>query len=265
MIMSRLLFVLLLAISTFAAGTFRLYMKDGGYHTVSEYKVVHDRVRYYSTERGDFEEIPRDMVDLKKTEEERKSMEDTVKAEAAAEKEESKAEADFRKEIASIPGDTGVYWITGSGLKPLKLAEQKIANNKRRQVLKVLSPLPFVAGKSTVELDGDTAAFVVDEEKPEFYFRLAREERLAIYKLKPGKKGVRIVENVAIMPVTNEVIEEPVEIESFRRQVGELLFKIWPTKPLEPGEYAVVEFSPPIDANSITLQVYDFSVRSKSK
>ena len=263
MIMGRLLFVLLLGVSLFAAGTFRLYMKDGGYHTVSEYKVVGERVRYYSTERGDFEEIPVELIDLKKTVEERKSMEESSKAEAEAEKEESKAEADFRKEIASIPGDVGVYWISGAGLKPLKLAEQKIATSKKRQVLKVLSPLPLVAGKATVELDGDAATIVVDEVKPEFYFRMTREEQLAIYKLKPGKKGVRVVENIAIMPITNEVVEEPVVIETFRRQVGELLFKIWPTKALEPGEYAVVEFSPAVDSNSITLQVYDFSVREK--
>jgi len=265
MIMSRMLLLVLLAASLLEAMTIRLYMKDGGYHTVSEYKVVNDRVRYFSTERGDWEEIPLELVDLKKTTEEQKSIEESSKAEALAEKEESKAEADFRKEIAGIPPDPGVYWITGSGLKPLKLAEQKIANNKRRQVLKILSPIPMVAGKSTVELDGDTSAFLIDEDKPEFYFRLAKEERLAIYKLKPGKKGVRIVENIAIMPVTNELIEEPVEVETFRRQVGELLFKIWPTKPLEPGEYAVVEYSPPIDSMSLTLQVYDFSVRSKSK
>ena len=264
MIMGRMLFVVLLAVSMLEAMTIRLYMKDGGYHTVSEYKVVNDRVRYFSTERGDWEEIPLDLVDLKKTAAEQKTLEDTTKADAIAEKEESKAEADFRKEIASIPAEPGVYWITGGSFKTLKLAEQKIANNKRRQVLKLLSPIPLVAGKSTVELDGDTSAFVIDEEKPEFYFRLAKEERLAIYKLKPGKKGVRLVENVAIMPVTNELVEEPVEIETFRRQVGELLFRIWPTKPLEPGEYAVVEFSPPVDT-SITLQVYDFSVRAKAK
>ena len=264
MIMGRLLFVVLLAVSMLEAMTIRLYMKDGGYHTVSEYKVINDRVQYFSTERGDWEEIPLELVDLKKTAAEQKTLDETSKADAIAEKEESKAEAEFRREIASIPAEPGVYWITGGSFKTLKLAEQKIANNKRRQVLKLLSPIPLVAGKSTVELDGDTSAFVINEDKPEFYFRLAKEERLAIYKLKPGKKGVRLVENVAIMPVTNELVEEPVEIETFRRQVGELLFRIWPTKPLEPGEYAVVEFSPPVDT-SITLQVYDFSVRAKGK
>jgi hypothetical protein len=264
MIMGRLLFLLLLAVSMLDAMTIRLYLKDGGYHTVSEYKVVEDRVRYFSTERGDWEEIPLDLVDLKKTEAEQKTMVETAKEEATAEKEESKAEAEFHKEIASIPADAGAYWITPQGMKPLKLAEQKIVNNKRREVLKVLSPIPMVAGKSTVEIDGDKSAFVITDERPEFYFRLWREERLAIYKMKPGKGNTRIVENIAIMPVTREFIEEPVEIETFRRQVGEQLFRIWPTKPLEPGEYAVVEYSPPVE-QGLTLQVYDFSIRSKSK
>ena len=265
MIMGRLLFVLLLAVSLIEAGTIRLYMKDGGHHTVSEYKVLKDRVRFFSTERGDWEEMPLELVDLKKTEDEQKELSESTRADAVAEKEEAKAESDFRKEVRSVPAEPGVYWIQESGMKSLKLAEQKIATSKRRQTLKMLSPLPVVAGKATVELDGDTSAFVIHEDRPEFYFRMAKEERLAIYKLKPGKKGVRIVENIAIMPVTNEVVEEPVEIESFRRQVGELLFRIWPTKPLEPGEYAVVEFSPALDQGGITLQVYDFSVRGKGK
>ena len=93
MIMGRLLFLLLLAASMLDAMTIRLYLKDGGYHTVSEYKVLQDRVRYFSTERGDWEEIPLDLVDLKKTRDEEKSMVESTKAEALAEREESKAEA----------------------------------------------------------------------------------------------------------------------------------------------------------------------------
>ena len=149
-------------------------------------------------------------------------------------------------------------------MKPLALAEQKIVNNKKREVLKILTPLPMVSGKSTVELDGDKSSFIVDQERPEFYFRMWHEERLAIFKLKPGKGSTRIVENVAILPVTREFVGEPVEVETFRRQVGEQLFRIWPTKPLEPGEYAVVEYRP-AGIQGLSLLVYDFSVRSKSK
>ena len=38
--------------------TVRLYMKDGTYHNVREYEKKGDRIRYYSTERSEWEEIP---------------------------------------------------------------------------------------------------------------------------------------------------------------------------------------------------------------
>ena len=60
---------LLFAVLVWAANV-RLYLKDGNYHIVREYQVIDDRVRYYSVERGDWEEIPLALVDLKRTESE---------------------------------------------------------------------------------------------------------------------------------------------------------------------------------------------------
>src|SRR5580658_3960 len=41
----------------------RLILKDGSYQVVRDYKIVGDRVHYLSQERGDWEEMPVDMVD----------------------------------------------------------------------------------------------------------------------------------------------------------------------------------------------------------
>ncbi len=63
--------LLLLGVAAVAANV-RLYLKEGGYHVVREYQVQSDRVRFYSVERSDWEEIPLELVDLKRTEAELK-------------------------------------------------------------------------------------------------------------------------------------------------------------------------------------------------
>ena len=258
---ARLCSLLMLAALSFAAGTLRLYMKDGEYHVISDYKIEGERVKYFSTERGDWEEIPLAMVDLKRTEGERKSRSDAEKTETTLTDAEDKAEREARREIARVPAEAGAYWISGSELKPLAIAEAKFVVNKKRQILKVMSPIPMVTGKATYELDGAASKFIVGEDRPEFYFRLSKEERLAIFRLTPdAKKGVRVVQKMTIAPVVNEIVEEPIVIETFRREVGELLFKIWPTEKLAPGEYALVQFTPAQEGN-LNIQVWDFSLR----
>src|SRR5512146_3230709 len=41
----------------------RLIMKDGSYQGVMKYQLVGDRVRYFSSERYDWEDIPNELID----------------------------------------------------------------------------------------------------------------------------------------------------------------------------------------------------------
>lgn len=251
--------LLLFALSLWAANV-KLYLKDGEYQIVREYQVLEDRVRYFSIERSDWEELPLELVDLARTKKEAETRAATLAAEAKAEDEEAAAIRAERKEIAQIPQENGVYLIGEGKLTPLKQADVTIASDKKRTVLKVLSPIPIVPGKSTVEIAGEASEFRVPTNRPEFYFRMSMQERLAIVKL-DRKKNVRLVENVTKMPVSDEILEEPKLVPTFKKQIGDQLFKIWPEEPLEAGEYAVLEYT----EGAANPQVWDFGVGPAKK
>jgi hypothetical protein len=257
----RNLCILFFAICFLAsAENVKLFMKDGSDQLVREYKVENDRVKFYSLDREDWEEVPLTLVDLDRTKAEIKARADFIRANAAAQDAEDKAERAARKEVASVPQEPGVYLIddrkpSPQNLTALKVGESKVVNNKRRSILKVISPVPLVPGKATLELDGPHASQGTPNRSPEFYIRLSDEERFGIVRL-GEHKGNRVVEKLTIQPVINETTQEPDLVEVFRQQVADGLFKIWPQKPLEPGEYAVVQYS----LEKLDMQVWDFFI-----
>src|ERR1700680_2998356 len=179
-ISSKLCGVFLAAVCVLCAATVKLYLKDGSYQLVREYMVENDRVRFFSTDRGEWEEVPASLVDLQKTQAEIKQHEDSVREDAAAQDAEEKAELQARKEVERIPVENGVYLIQADKLTPMKVGESKVVTNKGRAVLKILSPVPLVSGKATVELDGPHSTQGTANRTPEFYIRLSTDERFGI-------------------------------------------------------------------------------------
>jgi hypothetical protein len=250
------LLFLALTVALWAANV-KLYLKDGSYHIVREYKVQSDRVRFYSVERSDWEEIPLDLVDIKRTESEATARQAQLEKDAKVISEEEKLEREIQKEVQRIPQDPGVYWLEGDQTKILKVAEVTVKTNKGRSILARMAPIPVVAGKGTLELQGAHSQNIFTNPEQEFYIQLSQEQRFGLVKL-TLKGGVRIVENLTFMPVTKEVVEEPIIVDIFRKQLtGDGLYKIWPKTPLEPGEYAVVEYT----EGKLNMQVWDFAIK----
>jgi hypothetical protein len=256
--MRKLLLALALVAFTAWAANVRLYMKDGSYHLVREYQVQSDRVRFYSVERSQWEEIPLDLVDLKKTEGEETERKTELEKEAKTLSEEDRAERQLKQEVMRIPQNPGVYWMDGTQAKAIPAAESTVHTNKGRSVLQRLAPLPLVSGKATLELAKAHSDNVFTNPEQEFYFQLSEVERFGICKLTP-KGAVRIVENLTYMPVTKEVVEEPELVDILQQQVApDGLYKIWPKEPLAPGEYAVIEYT----AGKLNVQVWDFAIKT---
>jgi hypothetical protein len=254
--MRKLLFLFTVCVLTLWAANFKLYLKDGSFHIVREYKVEGDRVSFYSVERSDWEEIPTELVDLKKTEAETAAKQETIAKESKAQQEEEEAAKEARREIQKIPRDPGVYQLENGELKIFKVGESSIHNAKGRNVLRALSPVPLIPGKATLELAGEHSQTVVKDGSSEFFLQLASFESFAMVKLTP-EKGFRIVERVTIEPVTKENLEERQIVPTFTKELTDNgLYKIWAQDPLPAGEYAVIEYT----ESKINPQVWDFRV-----
>ena len=247
-----------LALTAWAANQ-KLYMTDGSYQLVREYKIEGDRVKFYSVERGDWEEIPKELVDLARTQKEFKQREAEFEKSAKIFAQEEKAARELEKEVMRIPQDPGVYWLEGEQAKVLKQSESAVRTNKGRSILSRVSPAPLFTGKGTVEIPNANSLTVFTNPEQEFYIQLAQAERFGIVKLRT-KGAARIVEELTMVPMTKETVEERDSVEIFQRQMTpDGLYKIWPKQPLTPGEYAVVEFT----EGKLNIQVWDFAIKSK--
>ncbi|MEJ5368326.1 MAG: hypothetical protein WHT08_08420 [Bryobacteraceae bacterium] len=257
----RGLALLLLFGASLWAQQFRLYLKEGGWHMVREYQVVEDRVRYYSTERSEWEEIPLELVDLKRTEAERKARIEEEKKQAEFADAEEAFEREIARQIARIPVDPGLYYFEGGEVREIKRAGLKSVASKKRTALKILIPVPVVPGKAFLELPGQNAATAIEAERPELYFRIDWTQPFVLARVKPKQKGEgRVVGILQTEPVTKMSFFEFETVEIFKQQLKEDLFKVWPAKPLEPGEYALVQYSEGEAVDAGEILVWDFRV-----
>ncbi len=253
--MMRSLILLFALAGTLWSANIKLYLTDGTYHLVREYEVQSDRVRYYSTERSSWEEIPLDLVDLDRTRNEEATREERQAEVREVWQAERAADRARQQEVESVPDPKGVYFVNGEQIQPLPHAELEILSDKKRTLLKTLSPVPIFPGKKDVYITGEKSAAPLATAAPEFYIRLDQAERFGIIQL-TVKKGNRHVETWNIDPVSDMIFESHEDIPVFRREVGHNLYKIWPKNPLGAGEYAVIEFTP----GEANVQAWDFAI-----
>ncbi len=169
----------------------RLILKDGSYQMVRDYQIVGDRVRYLSQERGEWEELPTDLVDWDATNKWAKDHADLVEEESSpamkeaadidAEETEERGDERARMPLVSpgleLPDEDGVFVLdTFHGTPELVelRANDLSLNTKNRKGIAVLNPL--ATERASLELEGANARVHLHVNDPAIYLSLGVEE-----------------------------------------------------------------------------------------
>ena len=265
---SRCLVAAALLLSVLAAprvawANLKLYMKDGSYQMVSSYEVHGDRVRYFSIERSEWEEVPTSLVDLDATQRAQEEAKATEKKRVEEAKE--IGEERFYKppetgmEVAPglhLPGDDGIFTVDGPRVVRLAQSATTPVTDKRLAAMVLAVPLPVVKTRSLVVLEGAKATIRLSDPLPVFYVQSADGlgAKLELVRLKPGKE-TRVVEDVETSRGKGgKATEERTTVALERKQVAPNLYTLKPLQPLEAGEYALGE----LVGEKLNLDVWDF-------
>ena len=226
----------------------KLYLKDGTYQLVSSYEVNGDRVRYYSVERSEWEEIPLSLVDLaatKRAEAEEKSVQKKQLQEGdEVAKERFYKPPDTGFEIAPgihLPNDDGVFAFDGIRVIRLIQSTPEVVTDKRRAAFAMAVPGHLLKSQVILELPGEKAAVRLQQAMPTFYVK-SSEGLGAKMELLPVKvvKDSRIVERLeASRSGLGKASQAAAPIELQRTQVAPGLYCLKLLHPLDPGEYAL--------------------------
>jgi hypothetical protein len=270
---------------TFPKGK-KLYLKDGTYQIIREYQRNGDHVRYYSMERGDWEEIPASMIDWDATTKEA-AAEDKAAA-ALIEKVHKQEEAKRMDNVADIdaslqvgqgvflPSGEGMFAVEGKSVKLLVQVGSQTKSDKLRTIEQIMSPVPIVPGKRTVVIPGAHATLRLQSATPEFYLREAPPDPDRVSPIvkssRPGESGpevellrAKVVHNSrqleSISSLFGQEISQARDTISVQRwEVAPMVYRFTLSQPLAPGEYVLAEILP----DGLNYFVWDFGVDGPS-
>jgi hypothetical protein len=261
------------------AASKRLILKDGSYQVATKWEVKGERVRYYSAERFDWEELPTSFVDWKATEawdkEHSAEIDQAAAAQVAADKEEEEQAAPTVAPGVRLPDTGGIFMLDAYRQKPslVELVQNGTQINKQtgKNILRaVINPLPS-GPKQTIELKGPHARVQSHGTQPNIYVninydddaaaagqdaaQMNPEERFKIIRVKQDKTK-RVIAGLKI-GLLGSMKEQRDVLPTRAATIGTDWVQVTPLRPLEPGEYALVEMLTPTQMN---LYVWDFGV-----
>lgn len=260
----------------------KLILKDGTFQVIREYEKNGERVRYYSLERGAWEEVPASMVDWDATE---KAAGEEQKAETAeleklhkqqeAQRMDNASEVDASLKVGEgvfLPDGEGMFVVEGKSVRVLDQVASHLKADKLRVLAQVISPVPVVPGKQNLVLPGTHAALRIRSKTPEFYLREVTTDSVEGTKIQSSKpigdagpevelvrakvtKNGRLLESISTM-FGESVSKKRNNVSIQRWEVAPSLYRFTLSEPLPPGEYILAQ----VVEEGLDMFVWEFGV-----
>ena len=262
----------------------RLILKDGSYQAITKYEIKGERVRYFSAERGEWEEVPKALVDWDATKKYEEGRTSTAAIPEAAEldkelESERKAAEERMPQVAPglhLPDDNGVFLLDTYQNQPqLNEIDQAGSDVNRSMKANILRGAvnPLGGSKETIEIPDAHAKIQSHTTIPALYANLGYNQggpaavsasgdaplppndRYKIIRLEA--KGNKRIAGSIKTAVTGKTKTDERFIPSTVTTMTGGWVKIAPVDPLPAGEYAVAEM---LTKDGMNLYVWDFGV-----
>ena len=291
---SRILFldVVLILACTLPAQTqtagHRLILKDGSYQSISKYEIKGERVHYFSAERGEWEDVPKSLVDWDATDKYEKGLLQGAPSPEAVQLD-KELEAELKAEEARsphvapglrLPDDGGVFLLDTFENQPqlveLQQSGGELSRNMKSNILRATIN-PLASAKQTIQLPGEHAKIQSHVEVPSIYLSIDGDqsasgapgtaavppeaaalppaERFKIIRAEP-KGGKRIAGGIKVAVYGKVKADERFVAATVTPMTGGWV-KLTPAEPLPKGEYAIAEM---LGKEGMNLYVWDFGV-----
>jgi hypothetical protein len=244
----------------------KLILKDETFQLAREYTVEGDRVRYWSVERSQWEEIPSSLVDwdaTHKSEAEQAARDADLKAKIhASQLAQLTKDIDVDRSLEIKPGlflpdAIGFYALDkDKAIRQMKQSTAEVKMSTGREVERIMTGVPIIPSKKTMDIPGERAAIRLTTAEPEFFMRPAdsREPRFRLLRAQV-KGGHRLIDSASVYITGQEKHNATdIEIQTWTPATG--VFRYTVDQRLEPGEYAFVEMTD----EGISGYVWDFGI-----
>jgi hypothetical protein len=270
-----------LAPSAHAQKTKRLILTDGSYQSVTQWEVQGDRVHYYSSERREWEDLPKSMIDWAATDDfnsgksSLRPSDPTLgqdlkqeEAEEAAERAKEEAQSPTVAPGLKLPSQGGIFLLDQYEGKP-SLAEvvqngSELNKQMGRNILRAAINPISTSTKQSIEIKGEHACVQAHTTSPQIFIDIDQdtqqqplrvEDRFKLVRVQ-SKKGNRVVGNLKVS-IVGKYSEETSSVNVRAEKFSGDWVKLTPLEVLTPGEYAVIEM---LGNKSMNTYVWDFGI-----